>query len=130
MYVLYKKRFVVVAPAILLVIAYTGTVMRVTMLIYTSNMLLFVGVACVVLDFMANLRTGADMLKALEAWISAYFLLLNITNVLCSGKLALSSNQRSSECSYESRSDYFEDFRHRKPSPKHVYPLANCTSRR
>jgi hypothetical protein len=100
------------------------------MLIYTSNMLLFVGVACVVLELMANLRTGADTLKALEAWISAYFLLMMVSNIFCSGKFTFTSNQRSSECSYESRGDYFEDFRHREPSPKHVYPLANCTSHR
>jgi hypothetical protein len=35
---------------------------------------------------MANLRAGADVFKALEAWISAFFLLTMVTNVLCSGK--------------------------------------------
>ena len=92
MYDLYNKRFVVVAP-VTLVVAYTGTMMRTTMLIHTPNALLFVAVACIVLRLMANLRAGADVFKALEAWISAYFLLTMVTNVLCSGKFTFSSNQ-------------------------------------
>lgn len=93
MYDLYNKRFVVVAPVTLLVVAYTGTMMRTTMLIHTPNALLFVAVACVILGLMANLRAGADVFKVLEAWISAYFLLTMVTNVLCSGKFTSSSNQ-------------------------------------
>jgi hypothetical protein len=97
MYDLYNRRFVVVAPVTLLVVAYTGTMMRTTMLIHTPNALLFVVVACIVLGLMANLRAGADVFKALEAWVSAYFLLTMVTNVLCSGKFSLHScriNQR------------------------------------
>jgi hypothetical protein len=93
MYDLYNKRFVVVAPVTLLVVAYTGTMMRITMLMHTPNVLLFVAVACVILGLMANLRAGADVFKVLEAWISAYFLLTMVTNVLCSGKFTSSSNQ-------------------------------------
>ncbi|KAN0117984.1 hypothetical protein V8E52_005571 [Russula decolorans] len=70
MYDLYNRRFVVIAPVTLLVVAYTV-------------------VACIVLGLMGNLRTGADVLKVLEAWISAYFLLTMVTNVLCSGAIAL-----------------------------------------
>jgi hypothetical protein len=92
MYDLYNKRFVVVAPATLLVVAYTGRMMRTTMLIHTPNALLFVVVACIILGLMANLRAGADVFKVLEAWISAFFLLAMVTNVLCSGKFTFSSN--------------------------------------
>jgi hypothetical protein len=93
MYDLYNKRFVVVAPVTLLVVAYTGTMMRTTTLIHTPDALLFVAVACVILGLMANLRAGADVFKVLEAWISAYFVLTMVTNVLCSGKFTSSSNQ-------------------------------------
>jgi hypothetical protein len=95
MYDLYNRRFVVIAPVTLLVVAYTGTRMRTTgtMLIHTPNVFLFVVVACIVLGLMGNLRTGADVLKVLEAWISAYFLLTMVTNVLCSGKFTFSLNQ-------------------------------------
>lgn len=37
MYDLYNKRFVVIAPAALLVTAYTGTMMRITTLMHTPN---------------------------------------------------------------------------------------------
>ncbi|KAF8492750.1 hypothetical protein F5888DRAFT_1806560 [Russula emetica] len=70
MYDLYNKRFVVVAPATLLVVAYTA-------------------VACIILGLMANLRANDDVFKVLEAWISAFFLLTMVTNVLCSGAIAL-----------------------------------------
>lgn len=70
MYDLYNKRFVVVAPVTLLVVAYTAA-------------------AFIVLGLMANLRAGADVLKVLEAWVSAYFLLTMVSNILCSGAIAL-----------------------------------------
>jgi hypothetical protein len=89
MYVVYNKRFVVVAPAILLVVAYTGTVMRITTLVHKSNVLLFVVVACIVLNLMANFRDAADVFKAAEAWITAYSLLTMVTSVFCSGKLCI-----------------------------------------
>jgi len=39
---------------------------------------------------MAKLRgAGADVFKVLEAWISAFFLLTTVTNVLCSGKFQI-----------------------------------------
>lgn len=93
MYDLYNRRFVVVAPVTLLVVAYTGTMMRTTMLIHTPNELLFVAVACIILGLMVDLRAGADVFRILEAWISAYVLLTMVTNVLCSGKFPFSSNQ-------------------------------------
>ena len=93
MYALYNRRFVVIAPVTLLVVAYTGTTMTTTMLIHTPNALLFVVVAFIVLGLMGNLRAGADVLKVLEAWVSAYFLMTMVTNVLCSGKFTSSSNQ-------------------------------------
>lgn len=86
MYDLYNKRFVVIAPAVLLVAAYTGTMMRTTTLTHTPNALLFLAAACIVLGHMTNLRTGVDVFKVLKAWISAFFLLTTVTNVLCSGK--------------------------------------------
>ena len=91
MYALYNKQFVVVAPAVLLMVAYTGTMMRTTILIHTpNNALFFVAVACIVLcivlGLMPNLPAGDDVFKVLEAWISAFFLLTMVTNVLCSGK--------------------------------------------
>ncbi|KAI0281223.1 hypothetical protein BGY98DRAFT_1094981 [Russula aff. rugulosa BPL654] len=70
MYDLYNKRFVVVAPAALLVVAYTA-------------------VACIVPGLVAKLSAGADVFKVLEAWICAFFLLTMVTNVLCSGAIAL-----------------------------------------
>jgi hypothetical protein len=101
-YDLYNKRFVIVAPATLLVVAYTGTMMslRTTMLINTPNTLLFIAVACIVLGLMANLHAGADVFKVLQAWISAFFVLTMVTNVLCSGKSTFSSNQRYAKCLY------------------------------
>jgi hypothetical protein len=59
------------------------------MLVHTPNALLFAAVACIVLGFIANYRAGADVFKVLEAWISAFFLLTMVTNVLCSGKFTL-----------------------------------------
>ena len=104
MYGLYNKRFVVVAPAALLVVAYTGTMMRTTIPIDTPNALLFVAVACIVLcivlGLVANLGAGADFFKVLEAWISAFFLLTMITNVLCSGKFSSISNDTPSAYHY------------------------------
>ncbi|SRR6266446_9585231 len=98
MYDLYNKRFVVVAPAILLVVAYTGTIMRITMSVHTLNALLFVAAACIILVLMANLLAGADVFNVLEAWISAFFLLTMVTNVLCSGKFTFLSNQGYAKC--------------------------------
>jgi len=69
MYNLYNKRLVVVAPAALFVFAYTA-------------------VACIVLGLVENLRAEADV-KVLEACIFAFFLLTTVTNVLCSGAIAL-----------------------------------------
>jgi hypothetical protein len=62
--------------------------------------LLFVAVACLVPGLVANLSAGADVFKVLEAWISAFFLLTMVTNVLCSGKFTFSSNQRHVKCLY------------------------------
>jgi hypothetical protein len=67
MYAVYNKRFVVVAPAILLVVAYTGTMMRIAMLIHMSHVLLFVVVARIVLNLIANFRAGLDVFNAVEA---------------------------------------------------------------
>lgn len=133
MYDLYKKRFVVVAPAALLMVAYTGMMMRTSMPVHTPNKpnaLLFVAVACIVLGLMANLRPDADVFKALEAWISAFFLLTMVTNVFCSGEFTLPSNQRYAKCLYGHRGDCLEDFRHQKPSSKLDNHLVDCTRRR
>jgi hypothetical protein len=82
---------------------------------------------------MAKLRgTGADVFKVLEAWISAFFLLTMVTNVLCSGKFQiyiLVKNQRHARCLSirARRGDCIEDFRHRKSSSKLDNRLANRT---
>ena len=70
------------------------------MLIHTPNALLFIAVAYIVLGLMADLRAGADVFKVLQAWISAFFLLTMVTNVLCSGEFTSSSNQRYARCLY------------------------------
>ena len=91
MYIVYNKRFVVVAPAILFVIAYTGTMMRFTSLIHAPNVLLFVVVACIALNLMLNFHAVANMFNVVEAWITAYFFLTMVTSILCSGKFAFLS---------------------------------------
>lgn len=94
MYNVYNKRFVVVAPAILLVVAYTGMVMRSTILVNMSNVLLFVVVACIALNLMANFHFGVETFKVVEAWITAYFILTMVTSILCSGEFAFLSEMR------------------------------------
>jgi uncharacterized membrane protein YbhN (UPF0104 family) len=101
--------------------------------IRTSNALLFVAVACIILSLMANLRAGADVFKALEAWISAFFLLTMVTNVFCSGKfhiLVKSKIRQVVSYLYGHRGDCLEDFRHQKSSSKLDDRLASRTSHR
>ncbi|KAH9028064.1 hypothetical protein EDB83DRAFT_2230125 [Lactarius deliciosus] len=69
LYVVYGKRAWVTAPSIILVIAYTV-------------------VGCVALQFIAHARPGTDVFHVATSWITAYFSLTMVTNVLCSGAIA------------------------------------------
>ncbi|KAH8997793.1 hypothetical protein EDB86DRAFT_3150678 [Lactarius hatsudake] len=69
LYVVYGKRAWVTAPSIILVIAYTV-------------------VGCVTLQFIAHARPGTDVFHVATSWITAYFSLTMVTNVLCSGAIA------------------------------------------
>jgi hypothetical protein len=70
--------------------------------IHTPNTLPFVAVGCVILGLIANLSAGADVFKALEAWISVFFLLTMVTNVLCSGKFLHSRQIKDTSSAYTS----------------------------
>ncbi|KAH9030178.1 hypothetical protein EDB84DRAFT_1562618 [Lactarius hengduanensis] len=69
LYVVYGKRAWVTAPSIILVIAYSV-------------------VGCVALQFIVHARPGTDVFHVATSWITAYFSLTMITNVLCSGAIA------------------------------------------
>ncbi|KAH9161276.1 hypothetical protein EDB89DRAFT_1913984 [Lactarius sanguifluus] len=69
LYVVYGKRAWVTVPCIILVIAYTV-------------------VGCVALQFIAHARPGTDVFHVATSWITAYFSLTMVTNVLCSGAIA------------------------------------------
>ena len=107
--------------------------------IYTPNTLLFIAVACVVFGLIARLRgAGADFFRVLEAWISAFFMLTMVTNVLCSGKFKVfffpfsSKKAKNTTSAYyhlyavrTHRGDRLEDFRHQKSYGKLDNHLAN-----
>ncbi|KAI9437840.1 hypothetical protein BJY52DRAFT_573382 [Lactarius psammicola] len=69
LYVVYGKRAWVTIPAIVLVLAYTV-------------------VGCITLQFIARARPGTDVFHVATSWITAYFSLTMVTNVLCSGAIA------------------------------------------
>ncbi|KAH9980781.1 hypothetical protein BJV74DRAFT_887543 [Russula compacta] len=69
MYIIYGRRIGTIIPAILLVAAYTVF-------------------ACVILHIIANSPSAVDVAHLARPWITAYFSLLMITNVLCSGAIA------------------------------------------
>ncbi|KAI9444473.1 hypothetical protein H4582DRAFT_1909109 [Lactarius indigo] len=69
LYVVYGKRAWVTAPVIILVLAYTVA-------------------GCVALQFIAHARPGTDVFHVATSWITAYFSLTMVTNVLCSGAIA------------------------------------------
>ncbi|KAH9059063.1 hypothetical protein EDB87DRAFT_1685009 [Lactarius vividus] len=69
LYVVYGKRAWVMVPAIILVLGYTVA-------------------GCVALQFIAHARPGTDVFHVATSWITAYFSLTMVTNVLCSGAVA------------------------------------------
>ncbi len=53
---------------------------------YAVNKLPFTVVGCITLQFIVHARLGTDVFHVATSWITAYFSLTMVTNVLCSGK--------------------------------------------
>jgi hypothetical protein len=86
LYVVYDRRIMVVLPAILLLISYTGTQTEIRIMLTLIQSPLPPVVAGVTNTLMTKARPGTDIFDVATNWIIAYFSLSMSTNVICSGE--------------------------------------------
>ena len=85
LYIIYGKRAWVIAPAIVLVLAYSGAILSSLVVIMLLISYPCTAVGSVAFQFIVHAHLGTDIFHVATSWITAYFALTMCTNVLCSG---------------------------------------------
>ena len=120
MYVVYGRRFKIIIPAIILVVAYTGTTASVSIPTSDIYFILVVGIFLIIIS--SKVLPGADIFHVETRWVTAYFSLTMATNILLSGMYIY--NARILMGLHAFRCDRITDFYGWQPSARFKFEAA------